>query len=69
MALIAVDTVVHIPVHLRVAEVVGVVASVATCALKDGIVAGVDVAGRAHAHCTAMVRRKLRVLRVVEGRI
>ena len=69
MALIAVDTVVHIPVHLRVAEVVGVVASVATCALKDGIVAGVDVAGRAHARCTAMVRGKLRVLRVVEGRI
>ena len=69
MALIAVDAVVDIAVHLRVTEVVGVIASVAARALKDRIVAGVDVAGRAHAPCAAMVRWELRVLCVVEGRV
>ena len=48
MALVAADTVVHVPVHLWMTEVVGVVASVATCTLKDGIVTRINVAGRAH---------------------
>ena len=69
MTLITVDAVVDIPVHLRVTEVVGVVASVAARALKHRIVAGVDVAGRAHSRGTAMAGWELRVLRVVERRV
>ena len=69
MALIAVDAVVHVPGHLRVTEVVGVVAAVASSALKDCVVVGVDVAGRAHIVRTAVVGRELRVLCVVKGRV
>jgi len=69
MALIAIDAVVDIAVHLRMTEVVGVVASVTPRALKDRIVAGVDVAARAHAPGTAMAGWELRVLRVVERRV
>ena len=66
MALIAVDAVVDVPVDSRVLEVVGVVSSVATRALKNRIVARIDVAGRAHIIRTAVVGWEPRVLRVVE---
>ena len=66
MALIAVVAVVHIPVNLRVLEVVRVIASVAPRALEDTVVVGIGVAGRAHIARTAVACRERRVLRMVE---
>lgn len=68
VALIAVDAVVHIPADLRVLEVVGVVAPVATGALKDGVVIGIGVACGAHVVRLAVTRREGRVLRVIKSR-
>jgi len=68
VTLVAVDAVVHIPVHVLVVEVSGVVASVAARALEYGVVAGINVAGGADAVGVAMVNRELRVLRMVERR-
>lgn len=68
MALVTVDAVVHIPVHVIVVEVSGVVAAVAARALEYGVVAGIDVARGAHAVGVAMVDRELRVLRMVKRR-
>jgi len=68
MALVTVNAVVHIPVHILVVEVGGVVASVATRALEYGVVVRIRVARGANTVCAAMVDRELRVLRVVEGR-
>jgi len=57
MALVAIHAVVHIPAHVRVMEIVGVAASMAGSvdARKDGVVVGVDVAGRAHPGCVAVI--------------
>ena len=68
MALVAVDAVVHIPIHVLVVEVSGVVAAVATRALEYCVVAGINVAGSTHAVGVAMVDRELCVLRVIECR-
>lgn len=67
MALIAVDAVVDISRDIIVVEVVGVVVPVASRALKNGIVVGIDVAGGADVIRATMARRKRSVLRVVEG--
>ena len=66
VALVAVDAVVHIPVHVRVVEVSGVVAAMTACALEYRVVVGINVAGSAHTVGVAMVDRELRVLRVIE---
>ena len=68
MALVAVDAVVHIPIHVLVVEVSGIVAAVATRALEYCVVAGINVAGSTHAVGVAMVDRELGVLRVIECR-
>ena len=44
MALVTVDAVVHIPVHILVVEVGGVVAAVASRALEYGVVVRIRVA-------------------------
>lgn len=67
MALIAVDAVVDIPVHIVVVEVARVVVSVAARALKDRVVVRVDVAGRADVIRVTVAGREGRVLRVIEG--
>lgn len=69
MTLITVNAVVDIPVHLRVTKAVGVVASMAARALKNRVVARVDMAGRANGRGPAMARWELRVLRMVECRV
>lgn len=68
MALVTVDAVVHIPVHFRVAEVVGIVAAMAGRALEYGIVIRIRMARGANTVCVAMVDRELCVLRVIERR-
>ena len=68
MALIAIDAVVNVAVYLLVIEVVRVVATVATRALENGIVIGIDVTGRADVVGSAVAGRERRVLRVIEGR-
>ncbi len=67
VTLITVDAVVNVPVHIRVAEIVCIIAAMASGALENGIVVGVDVARRAHAVRVAVRDRELRVLRMVEG--
>ena len=69
MALITINAVVHISVHLGMTEIVGVVASMASRALKNRVVVRVDVARRANIIGTAMAGGELRVLRVIEGRV
>jgi len=69
MALIAVNAVVDVARDLLMAEVVGVIAAVASGALEDRIVARVRVARQAHAVGIAMVDGELRVLRMVERSI
>ena len=66
MALIAIDTVVDIPGHVVVLEIVGVVSAVASGALKDGVVVRIGMARRAHVVRIAVAGRELRVLRVIE---
>ena len=68
VALVAIDAVVHIPVHLRVVEVRRVIATMALRALEDRVVVRICMASRAHAICVAVARRELRVLRMVERR-
>ena len=68
MALVTVNTVVHIPAHVRVAEVSGVVAAMAGRALKYGVVIRIRMARGADAVGIAMVDRESRVLRVIECR-
>ena len=66
MALIAVNAVVHIPVYVRVLEVVGVVAAMAGRALEYRVVVRIRMARGTNAVGVAMVNRELRVLRVIE---
>ena len=68
MTLVAVDAVVDISRHIVVLEVIRVIAAMASRALEDGVIVGVDMAGRAHTAGVAVARRKLRVLRMVKGR-
>ena len=66
MALIAVNAVVHIPVHVRVLEVAWVVVAMAARALEDRVVTSVNVTRGALAVCIAVVGWESRVLRVIE---
>jgi len=68
VTLVTIDAVVHIPIYIRVAEVVRVVAAMAGRALEYRIVVRIRMAGGANAVCVAMVNRELRVLRVIECR-
>lgn len=54
MALVAVTAVVHIPAHVRVLEIGGVVIAMAPGALKDRKVGHGDMARRANPACVAM---------------
>jgi len=69
MTLITVDAVVHIPIDLRVVEIVGIIGPMfmTVYALEDCVVISSGVARRALAVRISMVHRELRVLRVVEG--
>jgi len=67
MTLVTIDAVVHIPIDVRVAEIIGIVAAMAARALEHRIVVGVRVARGANSVGVAMIDRKTRVLRVVEG--
>ena len=68
MALVAVDAVVHIPIYIRVTEIVRVIAAMAGRALEYRIVVRIRMACGADAIGVAMVNRELRVLRVIERR-
>jgi len=67
VTLITVDAVVDIPVHIRVAEIVCIIAAMARGALEDRVIIGVDVASGAHTVGVAVIDRELRVLRMVES--
>ena len=69
MTLIAGSTAVHIPAHVRVLEIVGVVVAMAPGALKDHKVAQSGVARRTNPASVAMAGGELRVIRVRERRI
>ena len=66
MALVTIHTVVDIPSHMVMLEIVCVVSAMTAGALEYGIVVRVRMAGRAHVVRVAMARRELRVLRVIE---
>jgi hypothetical protein len=68
MALVTVDAVVHIPVHIVMVEVSSIVAAVARRALEDRIIIRINVARGANAVSVAMTGRESRVLRVIERR-
>jgi hypothetical protein len=55
VALVAVDAVVHIPIHSIVLEVSGIVAAVTGRALEYRIVVRIRMACRANTVCVAMV--------------
>jgi hypothetical protein len=57
MALVTIGAVVHIPVYLRVVEIIGVAASMfmTVCALEDRVITTASVAGGALAVSVAMV--------------
>ena len=54
MALVTVDAVVHIPVYVRVLEIVRVIVAMAARALEDRVVTTVNVARGALAACVAV---------------
>lgn len=68
VALITVRAVVHIPVHSRVVEIIGIVPAVATRAREHGIVIRIRMACGADAVGLAVSRWELRVLRVIKRR-
>ena len=68
MAVVAINAVVHIPVHVRVLEVGGVVIAVTARALEYRVVSTIGVARGAYAVCVAMTGGKLRVGGVRERR-
>jgi hypothetical protein len=68
VALITVNAVVHIPIYIRVAEVVGIVAAMTGRALEYRVVVRIRMTRGANAVGVAMVNRELRVLRVIERR-
>jgi len=69
VTLVAVDAVVHIAGHIRVLEVVRVIAAVTTRALENRVIVRVDVAGRANSTSIAVAGRELRVLGMVKARV
>ncbi len=68
VALITVNAVVHIPIYIRVTEVVGIVAAMTGRALEYRVVVRIRMTRGANAVGVAMVNRELRVLRVIERR-
>ena len=66
MALVTVNAVVHVPVHVRVVEIVRVVIAMASRALENRVVTAVYVTRGALPVCVAVVDRESRVLRVIE---
>jgi len=54
MALVTVNAVVHIPVYVRVLEIVRVIVAMAARALEDRVVTTVNVARGALAVCVAV---------------
>jgi len=66
MALVTIRAVVHIPIHIGVIKVGGVVTAMAARALEYRVVARIDVARRANTVCAAMSDWELRVVRVRE---
>ena len=66
MALVTIDTVVDIAANIRVLEIGGIIAAVASGALEDGIVVRIDMARGAHVVGVAMAGGELCVLRMVE---
>jgi hypothetical protein len=66
MALVTVNAVVHIPVHVRVLEVAWIVIAMADRALEDRVVPSVNVTRGALAVRVAVVGWESRVLRVIE---
>ena len=67
MTLVTIDAVVDVPIHVRVTEISWIVATMAIRALEHRIVIRVGMARGAHSVGVAMIDRKARVLRVVEG--
>ena len=68
MALVAVNAVVHIPVHVRVLKIAGVVIAMAARALEHRVVSTIDVARGALAVGVAMGDGELGVVRMRERR-
>jgi hypothetical protein len=66
MALITIDAVVDVTRDALMLEIVGIVTTVATSALEDGVAVRVDVAGSANIIRVTVTGWKWRVLRVVE---
>ena len=62
MALVAVVAVVHIPTHVRMAELRRVPAAVAIRTLEHLVVVRIGVTGRADAIRISVIRRKIRVI-------
>ena len=67
MTLVTIDAVVDIPVNVRVAEILGVVAAMAGRALEHRIIIRVRVTRGANTVCVAMGDREPGVLRVIES--
>ena len=68
MALVAVNAVVHIPIHVRVLEIVGVVITMAARALEYRVVSPINVTRGALAVGVAMGDEELGVVRMWERR-
>jgi len=66
MALVTVNAVVHIPVHVVVLEIVRVIVAMAARALEDRVVPSVNVTRGTLAVGIAVVGGESRVLRVIE---
>ena len=61
MALITVNAVVNVSVHIGVVEIVCIIATMAGGALEDRVIIRVDVARGAHTVGVAVINRELRV--------
>ena len=67
VALVAIHAVVHVPADVRMFEIGRVVISMASGALKNGVVACIRVAGSAHAIRVAMIQIEIRVIECRSG--
>lgn len=63
MALVAINAVVNVSIHVRVAEVVRVSAAMAIRALEDRVIARILVTGGAYPIGIAVIRREPRVVK------
>ena len=68
MAVVAINAVVHIPIHIRVLEIGGIIIAMAARALEYRVVSTIRVARGAYAVCVAMAGGKLCVGGVRERR-